>query len=204
MTGFPNDTALILVDIQNDFCPSGALAVPNGDLIIDPVNRVMPLFPTVAATKDWHPWNHCSFKQFGGVWPVHCVQNTPGANFHPDLDLRFIQTVALKGSSPDRDVFQGLKGFTEDGRSLEDWLRSKGVTTLYVAGLATDYCVHATVIDAMEKGFRVNVISDAIKAVEVIRGDGERAVHEMKSFGAELLTSDQVVAQLDRRNAARP
>jgi nicotinamidase/pyrazinamidase len=187
------NSAFILVDIQNDFCPGGALAVPEGNLIVEPVNRLMPLFPFVAATKDWHPANHCSFRQFGGDWPPHCIQNTFGAELHRGIDIQRIDLVAVKGFTREKDVFQGLNAEGPDGTTLDTVLRDRNVETIFVAGLATDYCVHGTVLDAIEKGYKLKVILGAIKAVDVKPGDGDRAIREMISCGAEVLTSHQLL-----------
>ena len=190
---YPRSVALVLVDIQNDFCPGGALAVPEGDQIVVVVNRIAPLFSYVAATEDWHPENHISFKEQGGPWPPHCVQGTMGAELHPALDRSGIDLIVRKGNRPDRDTFEGLQALNESGDSLDEILKSKGVDSIYVAGLATDYCVKATVLDALKKGFRVFAVTDAMRAVNLQPGDDARALEEMKAAGADLLTSQQVL-----------
>src|SRR5215471_4981514 len=190
---YPRSDALVLVDIQNDFCPGGALAVPEGDQIVVVVNRIAPLFSYVAATEDWHPENHISFKEQDGPWPPHCVQGTMGAELHPALDRSGIDLIVRKGNRPDRDTFEGLQALNESGDSLDEILKSKGVDSIYVAGLATDYCVKATVLDALKKGFRVFAVTDAMRAVNPQPGDDARALEEMKAAGADLLTSQQVL-----------
>src|SRR5262245_36438926 len=135
---FPTTTALILVDIQNDFCPGGALAVPEGDQIVEVVNRLAAAFGFVAATKDWHPPDHISFKPQGGVWPPHCVQGTAGAELHSDLNRSNVDLIVRKGYAPDRDTFEGLEAVSENGDSLDEILKEKAVDSIYVAGLATD------------------------------------------------------------------
>src|SRR5215472_12312238 len=190
---YPPSAALILVDIQNDFCPGGALAVPDGDQIVEVVNRLAPSFNFVAATRDWHPPNHISFKKQGGVWPPHCVQGSPGADLHPALDRSGIDLIVRKGYSPDRDTFEGLPAVDENGESLDKILKRKGVDSIYVAGLATDYCVKATVLDALKKGFQVFAVTDAMRAVNLQPGDAARALQEMAAAGAHLVTSQQVL-----------
>jgi len=190
---YPPSAALILVDIQNDFCPGGALAVPDGDQIVEVVNRLAPSFNFVAATRDWHPPNHISFKEQGGVWPPHCVQGSPGAELHPALDRSGIDLIVHKGYRPDQDTFEGLPAVDENGDSLDKILMRKGVDSIYVAGLATDYCVKATVLDALKNGFRVFAVTDAMRAVNLKPGDDAQALEVMAAAGAHLLTSQQVL-----------
>src|SRR5205085_11638627 len=135
MTEAFKDAALILVDIQNDFCPGGALAVAEGDQVVAVVNRLMPRFPLVDSTLDWHPANHVSFHERGGPWPPHCVQNTFGAELHPALDRGRIDATFRKASSPDQDAYSEFEGVDERNRSLDDYLKSRGVRRVYVAGL---------------------------------------------------------------------
>ena len=195
MTEKFQNSALVLVDIQNDFCPGGALAVPEGDKIIPVVNRLMPLFPLVFATEDWHPSNHISFKERGGPWPPHCVQQTTGAELHPGIDQTEIDLLLRKATTPDRDAYSGFEASDEMGRSLDEALKQNGVKTIYVTGLATDYCVRATVLDGLKNGYEVVVVTDAMRAVEVNPGDGERAMEEMSSKGARLITSRDIIQQ---------
>ena len=177
----------MVVDPQIDFCPGGALAVPNGDRIFPAVNRVAAHFPVVVASRDWHPPNHVSFQSRGGIWPVHCQASTPGAEFHPTFDTSAVQQVFSKGTDPDREAYSAF-----DGTGLADWLHAHDVDRIFIAGLATDYCVRASVLDAREAGFQVVVLEDAIGAVDVQPGDGERALAEMRQAGAEITTSDSL------------
>jgi nicotinamidase/pyrazinamidase len=203
--------ALILVDLQNDFLPGGALAVPHGDEVVPIANRVQPLFPLVVATQDWHPANHGSFaSQHPGrkpgemgelaglpqvLWPDHCVQGTRGAAFAPGLDPSRIARVFPKGTDPAIDSYSG---FFDNGRrkatGLGEDLRGRGVTDVYVLGLATDYCVKATALDARHLGFAVHLIVDACRGVNLHPGDVEAAIAEMKAAGVQVLTSDQLKA----------
>ncbi len=175
--------ALLVVDVQNDFCPGGALAVPDGDKIVPVTNSLVRRFEKIFTTQDWHPLNHISFKERGGDWPPHCVAETEGAAFHPDLDVgRAIHI--LKGNEPDREAYSGFQG-----TDLADRLRRAGVERIFVCGLATDYCVRATALDGLKSGFPVVVVTDAVKGVEVNPGDSEAALAEMKDAGAILTDS---------------
>lgn len=186
------DSALILVDIQNDFCPNGALAVTEGDLIVPIVNRLISMFPLVISTQDWHPANHISFNAQGGPWPPHCVQGTPGAELHPDLKTDTIALYFRKASSPDKDDYSEFAGKDEQGRSLDEVLKVYGVKKIYVVGLATDYCVLETVLDGLKYGYEVYAVTDAMRAVNVNPDDGEKALYKMVSGGAHLVTSEVI------------
>lgn len=186
------DSALILVDIQNDFCPNGALAVTEGDLIVPIVNRLISRFPLVISTQDWHPANHISFKAQGGPWPPHCVQGTTGAELHPDLETDTIALYFRKASSPDKDDYSEFAGKDEQGRSLDEVLKGYGVKKIYVVGLATDYCVLETVLDGLKYGYEVYAVTDAMRAVNVNPDDGEKALYKMVSSGAHLVTSEVI------------
>jgi nicotinamidase/pyrazinamidase len=191
--------ALLVVDFQNDFTPGGALPVAEGDRIAGPINSLLDSFDLVVATRDWHPPDHGSFKGVDidaaawrgtdppSIWPVHCVQGTAGAELHPDLEQAKVDAVIDKGQDPNS---QGYSGF-QDTR-LGDLLRERGVDRLYVTGLATDYCVKNTVLDARREGFEVTVIEDAIRGVEVNPGDSDRALEAMEAAGAEIATSDAI------------
>ena len=175
--------ALIVVDFQNDFMPGGALAVHEGDQIAERVNELAadPRFELVVATRDWHPRNHGSFKERGGPWPVHCVQGSEGAELHSSLDRSRIDVVLDAGEDPDTDGYSGF-----DGTRLEQLLRERGIDKLTVVGLATDYCVKHTALDALRAGFEVTVDREGIRAVEVEPGDGQRALDEVRDAGASL------------------
>lgn len=179
--------ALIIVDVQNDFCPGGALAVPEGDKVVPVINRIIPLFPLVVASKDWHPKDTVHFKK----WPPHCVQGTKGADFHPDLDVSKVQKTFLKGTHNKDD---GYSAFESTSEELAAFLRKKGVTDLYVAGLATDYCVKATALDADKNGFETFVVEDAVAAVNAKQGDEEKALKAMRKAGVTLIRSDEIPA----------
>jgi nicotinamidase/pyrazinamidase len=181
--------ALLIVDFQNDFCPGGALAVEEGDQIAEPIKRLAPEFDHVFATRDWHPPNHSSFETEGGPWPVHCVQGTAGAELHPST--REIEIDAIADVGRERED-QGYSGFEKS--DLARWMRERGVDEVAVCGLATDYCVRASTIDACGEGFGTTVVTDAIRAVDLEPGDGERAIEDMKAAGAKVATSDEVLA----------
>ena len=194
-------SALVLVDIQNDFCPGGALAVEEGDRIIEAVNRLMLQFQLVISTQDWHPADHVSFKEQGGPWPPHCVQGTPGAELHPALRQERIGYYFRKASSPDKDAYSEFEGTDDDGRTLDEALKSHNIKRIYVVGLATDYCVKATVLDGIKYGYEVYVVTDAVRAVNVAPGDGEKALEEMARAGARLVTSNQLLASSGSKHA---
>ena len=203
--------ALILIDIQNDFIPGGALAVPEGDLIVPVVNRLQPRFEIVVATQDWHPANHGSFaanhpgRKAGDLidlhglqqilWPVHCVQGTAGARVAANLDQSRWDRVFVKGTDPAIDSYSG---FFDNGHrratGLGDYLKAKRVTDVYVAGLATDYCVKFTALDAVSLGFRTHLIEDACRGVNLQPGDVAKAVEEMKTAGVEIIRAGKITA----------
>lgn len=179
--------ALIIVDVQNDFCPGGTLPVPNGDEVVPVINRLLAHRWLSVATMDWHPAEHSSFESRGGPWPPHCVQGTTGAQLHRELDATKIPLVITKGSHPDHDAYSGFQG-TE----LTKILRDKGIHRVVVCGLATDYCVQATAQDALQEGFEVLVLEDAIRGVEVNPGDCRRAIEKMRQAGAEMIASSDL------------
>jgi nicotinamidase/pyrazinamidase len=191
--------ALLIVDFQNDFCPGGALPVAEGDRIAGPINELLDSFDLVVATRDWHPPDHGSFKgievdpaEWRGtdppsIWPVHCVQGTPGAELNPALESVKVDVVIDKGQDPNS---QGYSAF-QDTR-LGDLLRERGVDRLFVTGLATDYCVKNSVLDALRLGFGVTVVEDAVRGVDVEPGDSQKALEEMEAAGAELAKSEEV------------
>jgi len=190
---FTTGDALLVIDMQVDFLPGGALGVPQGDEVLAPVKRLLRLFSRqglpIFASRDWHPVNHCSFAARGGPWPPHCVAGTPGAAFSGQLDLPAGAIVVSKGDSADADAYSAF-----NGTHLAARLRERGVRRVVVCGLATDYCVLNTVIDAREHGFDVLVVPEAMRAVDVAPGDGERALARMSGLGAEPLALDQLAA----------
>ena len=185
--------ALIVVDVQNDFCPGGSLAVARGDEVVTPLNKLMKEFldrgEPVYKTRDWHPAQTKHFAAYGGTWPIHCVQNTAGAEFHADLldDPRI--TVISKGIDESADGYSGF-----DGTNLSERLHNEGVQEVWVGGLATDYCVKETVLDAARQGFEVKALADAMRAVNVKPDDGAKAVAEMRQAGAEIVGNAQKAA----------
>ena len=174
--------ALIVVDVQNDFCPGGALAVGGGDDVVEPINRLASEAPFVVATRDWHPPDHGSFAAEGGPWPVHCVRDTPGASLHPGIDVGRIDVIVDKGQARKAEGYSAF-----EGTELERLLRERGVDTVDVAGLALDYCVKATALDARRAGFDVVVHRNATRAVEAHDGDGARAVEELRAAGVNVV-----------------
>ena len=176
---------LLIVDLQNDFCPGGALAVKDGDKIVEPINNIMDKFDLVIASKDMHPEKTVHFEK----WPVHCVKNTFGSEFHPELKSEKIDFVFEKGTGNKDD---GYSAFEATNKNLEEFLKENNVSELYVCGLATDYCVKATVLDALKRGFKTFVLTDCIKAVNLNPDDGEKALKEMKDKGAILTESKKL------------
>lgn len=183
--------ALLIVDVQNDFCPGGALAVPEGDHVIAPINRYAADAAArgwrVYASRDWHPAVTRHFQPHGGSWPIHCVENTRGAAFHDALQLPAVTTVISKGQDASDDGYSALHGTTPDGHTLLTDLQRDGIERLYVAGLATDYCVKHSVLDALHHGLTVALLADAIRGVDVTPGDSARAVAEMQAAGAAMV-----------------
>ena len=191
--------ALVIVDVQNDFCPGGALAVAEGDRVVAPLNRLAAGFAAagelVVATRDWHPERSSHFKSGGGRWPPHCVQGSAGAKFHPQLRLPQQAVIISKGLTRKAQGYSGFEGKSDAGKSLAQVLREHGVKQLYVGGLATDYCVRSTVLEGLKQGYDVFVLTDAVRAVEVQPGDSKRAIEEMKRAGGKMVQADQVEIQ---------
>jgi nicotinamidase/pyrazinamidase len=185
--------ALIIVDVQNDFCPGGALAVAEGDGVVAPLNRYIDRFAgaglPIFASRDWHPEKTTHFKDFGGVWPVHCVQGSYGAEFHRALKLGGEATIVSKGMAADADSYSSFDAVDGAGADLADLLKREGVTRIFVGGLATDYCVKQTVLDGRKLGFEVVLLKDAVRGVDVAPGDSERALREMLDAGAQAVDS---------------
>jgi len=188
-------TALIIVDVQNDFCPGGSLAVPRGNEVVSPLNKWLQKADlenwVIVATRDWHPKETTHFLESGAGWPVHCVKGTPGAEFHPDLNLYHCYVVS-KGMGETEDAYSGFAG-TCGGVKLGHLLRTNYVKRIFIGGLATDYCVKATALDAKRLGFEVYLILDACRAVDVKPGDGERAIEEMRVAGVIVTTTEEVL-----------
>ena len=195
----PEKAALLIVDVQNDFCPGGALQIHDGDRVIAPLNRAALLFRAAArpvlASRDWHPPQTRHFRDFGGDWPVHCVAGTKGAKFHPALRLPPETIILSKGIDPELDGYSAFEGVSPDGRQLAELLTELGVQRLYIGGLATDYCILATTLEARQRGLAVTVLTDAIAAVESLPGDTNAALAKMRSAGAQLAS----VADLPNR-----
>ena len=177
--------ALLIVDVQNDFCPGGALAVKDGDAVVPVLNALMPKFPLVIASRDWHPDGTVHYDK----WPVHCLHDTPGADYHPALNRKGIHQELFKGT---RNQDDGYSAFEATNLDLAWFLKEKGVTELYMGGLATDYCVKASALDAVKNGFKTTVLLDAVRAVDVKPGDGEKALEEMKKAGVNLRLSKDI------------
>jgi nicotinamidase/pyrazinamidase len=204
-------SALILIDLQNDFCSGGALAVPDGDAVIVVANHLMPNFSTVVASRDAHPGNHGSFAanqrgvevgekfDLNGLeqiaWPVHCVEGSPGAELHKELSTARISKVVFKGTDPAIDSYSA---FFDNGRrkstGLAEWLREQKIGDLYVMGLATDYCVKFTVLDALQEGFSVWLLDDGCRGVNLHPGDSEQAIADMRAAGATIIWSGAITA----------
>lgn len=192
--------ALLVVDVQNDFCPGGSLPVPHGDAVVPVLNRYVELFAhaqlPIYASRDWHPPTTRHFAMQGGTWPVHCVQDTPGAAFHPGLVLPEGVAIVSKGTHADEDCYSCFEGTGEDGTPFLEVLQRGGIRELFIGGLATDYCVRASVLDARTHRFEVCVLSDAIRGVELKSGDVERALRDMERAGARSATFEDVARRL--------
>ncbi|HCO11623.1 MAG TPA: bifunctional nicotinamidase/pyrazinamidase [Desulfonauticus sp.] len=200
--------ALLLVDIQNDFCPGGALPVPRGDEVIPVANKLLNKFSLVIATQDWHPKGHISFasthgKKIGEIievegikqilWPDHCVQNSWGADFPAKLNREKIDYIVYKGTHPKIDSYSGFfDNARQQKTSLDNYLQEKKVSELYVLGLATDYCVKFTVLDGLSLGYKVYVVVDGCRGVDLNPGDVQKALEEMQGKGARLITSEEI------------
>ena len=195
--------ALIIVDVQNDFCPGGSLAVAGADQIIPVLNQVIAQFERagapVIATRDWHPQRTIHFEAYGGVWPPHCIQGSSGAAFHSELALGRSTVVVSTGTEENADGYSGFDGTDARGVPLADVLREHGVTRLLIGGLATDYCVKQTALDGLRHGFQVVVLEDAVRGVDVKPGDSQRALDEMKRAGAAVSNSRQWAGETEQR-----
>jgi nicotinamidase/pyrazinamidase len=193
----------MLVDVQRDFLPGGALAVPHGDAVLAPLNRLLQAFAAlglpVIATRDWHPPDHCSFRAQGGPWPVHCVAESEGARFPDALLLPAHALIVSKAETPGLDAYSGFTG-----TRLADELGRMGAVRLFIGGLATDYCVLHTVLDALAFGYLVVVLRDGIAAVDVRAGDGDRALARMKGAGARVASSTAIARRSQAGMASQP
>lgn len=189
-------SALVVVDLQNDFMPGGALGVPGGDEVLPVVNRYIERFRAaglpIYATRDWHPPVTKHFHQYGGVWPPHCVQGTPGAEFHRDLKLPPDVVVVSKGMDPTQDSYSCFDAYEADGAPMAESLRRRGVERIYIGGLATDYCVRSSVMSAVKEGFKITVLLDASRGVNLQPHDSEKAIEDMVRVGAEMATIEMV------------
>ena len=179
--------ALLIVDVQNDFCPGGALGVKDGDKVVPVINKIIDDFDFVISSQDWHPQDSVHFEK----WVPHCVADTPGADFHPDLKVERIDLKLKKGTANKDD---GYSAFEATNASLSEFLRKNKITNLYVCGLTTDYCVKATVLDALSQGFHTYVITDAVKPVNAQPGDDTKALNQMYRAGAVLVESGDIKA----------
>lgn len=189
-------SALVVIDVQNDFCPGGALMIKNGDAVVPALNRYIERFKAaglpVYATRDWHPEKTIHFKEYGGRWPAHCVKWTIGAQFHPGLMLPEGAIIITKGDGPEEDSYSAFDGKDPEGRQFSEALNDGRIDHLYVGGLATDYCVRQTVLDALKEGFGVTVLLDAVRGVDVNPGDSRQAIDEMIEKGADTTTLEEI------------
>ena len=192
-----NKSALIIVDMQNDFCPGGSLAVAGANEIVPIINRYIEIFremgSAVIASRDWHPAETGHFKKFGGLWPEHCVQGSIGAAFRSDLNFSSDTKIFSKGMAPGRDDYSALQARDEEGRSMAGFLKEEGIRRLHVCGLATDYCVLHTVLDALSLGFNTKLLIDAVRGVDKNPGESEIAIDTMRASGATLITINDLL-----------
>jgi nicotinamidase/pyrazinamidase len=196
MAKIDKHSALIIVDVQRDFCPGGALPVPRGDEVIPILNKYIRLFKEVGAsiyaTRDWHPPNHASFKAYGGTWPPHCVQGSRGAEFHPSLELSRDVRIISKAQEPWQEAYSAF-----EGTGLRDDLKGRNIWRVFIGGLATEYCVKSTVLDALKAGFETILLEDAVMGIDAEIGDVERAVKEMMEKGAKKATLSSIIGRDD-------
>lgn len=192
------NAALLIVDVQNDFCPGGALQILDGDRVVEPINRALEYFSAaglpILASRDWHPPKTRHFRDFGGGWPIHCVQGTAGAAFHPGLRLPEEAVILSKGINPELDGYSAFEGITADGRMMADLLHELKVRKLYVGGLATDFCVLCTTLEALRNGIKVTVLTDAVAGVDMVPGESACALDDMEKSGAQLATVAELLA----------
>ena len=192
--------ALLVVDVQLDFCPGGALPVAAGDAVVSPLNRYIAIFwqrgRPIFASRDWHPADSEHFKENGGSWPKHCIQESDGAAFHPKLLLPKETIVISKGISRWDDGYSAFDGVTTNGTPFSMLLKRMGIDRIYVGGLATDYCVKASVLSGLGEGFAMTLLTDAVRGVELVPGDTQAAIEEMLAAGAETTDLDDIVKEL--------
>ena len=191
------NTSLIIVDVQKDFCPGGSLAVPQGDKIIPVLNRYIEIFSKhnfhIFASRDWHPQNSRHFKTSGGKWPPHCVQNSPGAQLHPELKLPFNATIITKGTKPEENGYSAFEGSDSQGQLLKEILEQEKIRSLWIGGLATEYCVKTTALDGQKAGFKVSILLDAIKGVNLLPSDSQNAIEEMIRNDIDTVTLERII-----------
>lgn len=184
--------ALVVVDVQRDFCPGGSLAVKEGDKVVPNLNKVIAAFSRVGLpvffTRDWHPRNHISFRSRGGTWPPHCVQGTPGAEFHPKLKIPSNAVVISKGTEPDLEAYSAFQG-----TDLANRLKELGMGEIILGGLTTDYCVRESSIDALAIGLKVDILKDCVRGVNLRPDDSKKALGEIISKGAKLISSKEAI-----------
>ncbi len=186
-----SDEALVVVDVQNDFCPAGSLAVPDGDAVVPALNEYIDAFHrrgcAVFVSRDWHPKVTRHFKEHGGAWPAHCVQGTEGAAFHPGLKLPKEALILSKGTDPDKEGYSVFSARDDKGVTFETLLATMGIKQLTIGGLATDYCVKETGLEALDKGYKVHILVNAVRGVNLHPGDADKALAELASRGAHLI-----------------
>lgn len=184
--------ALLVVDMQNDFMPGGTLAVSGGDEIIPLINRLLTGFSTRVFTRDWHPANHISFSASpafkDGSWPAHCVQGTRGAEFHPDLQSSSVDKLVSKAEAPDKEAYSGFQN-----TDLTPWLKQRNIQRVFVTGVAMEYCVKATALDALRSGFKVWLIQDAVRGINIPPGSEEKAIQAMQSAGVNIIAGWELI-----------
>ena len=192
--------ALLIVDLQNDFCPGGKMAVPEGDAIVTVMNKYINIFTRnkwpIFASRDWHPKKTAHFEAFGGQWPEHCIQETAGAKFHPLLQLPEDVIILSSGMDPEKDGYSAFEAVDAAGEEFARLLNSFSIKELFVGGLATDYCVKWSVLDALKFGFKVTLLADAIKGVDLKPKDSEAAIEEMVNLGAKKITFEKLSRML--------
>jgi len=200
--------ALLVIDVQVDFCPGGALPVPNGDLVIPVLNKYLELFnkrgTPIFASRDWHPQDSKHFIGNGGIWPPHCVQGSRGARFHPEIMLPKETIVISKGMAAWDNGYSAMQGLTENGTPFTMLLRHMKLDRLFVGGLATDYCVKETVIEALQEGFGITLLIDAVRGVDLQRGNAELAIAAMVEAGADTATLASIGGMLTQESEKNP